>query len=192
MAIFIFSLFLSFLDPGVQSISEVRDFTLSDANNGKKFSFISLKDKQAVVVIFTSNGCPYDKLYNKRIEMLLDKYREQDVAFVLINSNDPDRSPEDATDMMTQKIRGLKWNVPYLIDHSQDVAELFGAQKTPEAYVLQYRQRSFQILYSGSIDDNPQVATDVTHHYLEQAIEATLQGEPILVDHTHPAGCMIK
>jgi peroxiredoxin len=192
MAIFIFSLFLSLLDPGVQSISEVQDFTLTNASDGKQFSFISLKDEQAVVVIFTSNDCPYDKLYSKRVEMLLDKYRKQDVAFVLINSNDPARSPEDAPGMMTQKIKELKWNVPYLIDHSQDVAELFGAQKTPETYLLQYRQGSFQILYSGSIDDNPQVASDVTHHYLEQAIEATLQGEPILVDQTYPAGCMIK
>jgi len=192
MVIVIFSLFLSLLDPSVQSISEVRDFTLTNADGGKKFSRIGLKDKQAVVVIFTSNDCPYDKLYNKRIEILLDKYRKQNIAFVLINSNDPIRSPEDAPDMMTQKIRELKWNIPYLIDHSQDVAELFGAQKTPEAFLLQYRRGSFQILYSGSIDNNPQVATDVTHHYLEQAIEATLQGEPILIDHTHPAGCMIK
>lgn len=188
--IFFFSFFAT--NPVTQSVSEVKAFTLTNAVNDQAFSLASLQDKDAVVVIFSSNDCPYDKLYHNRIENLLDAYQDQNVAFVLINSNNPDRSPEDAPDLMAKKIKDLRWNVPYLIDHEQQVAGMFGAQKTPEAFVLKYLNNSFQILYSGSIDDNPQVATDVSNNYLKQALDATLAGEPILIDHTYPTGCMIR
>jgi hypothetical protein len=36
------------------------------------------------------------------------------------------------------------------------------------------------------------VASDVSHAYLRNAIDAVLKGEPLLVEHTHPTGCMIK
>ena len=186
--------FLSFFatNPVLQSVTEVQEFTLTNAVNDQAFSLSSLKDKAAVVVIFSSNDCPYDKLYENRIENLLDAYRDRQVAFVLINSNNPERSPEDTPNLMAEKIKELRWNVPYLIDHEQQVAGMFGAQKTPEAFVLKYLNNSFQILYNGSIDDNPQVASDVSNYCLKRALDATLEGQPILVDHTYPTGCMIR
>lgn len=179
-------------EPDVQSVGNVNDFTLTNAIDGKTFSLSSLKDYSAVAVIFTSNDCPYDKLYSKRIEKLLDHYRDLNVAFVLINPNDASLRPDDTNRVMSQKLEDLHWDVPYLLDKDQKVAAMFGAQKTPEAFVLKYLNDSFQILYRGSIDDNPQVASDITNHYLKQALESTLNEERILVNSTYPTGCMIK
>lgn len=192
----IFSIFLSclflFSYNGSQAPKKISDFTLTNVVDGNSFSLSSQKNTAAVVVIFTSNNCPYDKLYNQRIERLIDTYSNKNVSFVLINSNDPQRSNVDSPRQMANKIKELRWNVPYLVDNKRLVASKFGAEKNPEAYVLQHRNNTFQILYSGSIDDNPQVASDVSEPYLSQALDAILSGKPVLVNETHPTGCMIK
>jgi glutathione peroxidase-family protein len=175
-----------------QSAQTIPDITLTDAVSGNEFSLSSLKDSKAVVVIFTSNYCPYAKLYEKRISSLIDTYRSKNVRFVLINSNDPAQSPGDNPATMSKKVSEMKWNVPFLIDDQQKAASLFGAEKNPEAFVLVSSSQGFQVKYHGSIDDNPQVASDVSHAYLRNAIDAVLKGEPLLVEHTHPTGCMIK
>lgn len=181
-----------YVENSFQSPKSVDNFTLINATDNSNFSLSSLKDSPAIVVIFTSNSCPYDKLYHRRIEKLLDDYRKRGVRFVFINSNDPLRSPEDSPRQMADKVKELRWQVPYLIDEDQKVAARFGARKNPEAYVLKYRTNDFQILYSGSIDDNPQVASDVSQPYLRMALDAVLAGKPVLIEQTHTTGCMIK
>jgi hypothetical protein len=47
-------------------------------------------------------------------------------------------------------------------------------------------------MYRGAIDDNPQVASDVKHSFLKEAIESTLKGQNPLKSSVHPTGCMIK
>ncbi|MDF9800654.1 peroxiredoxin [Catalinimonas alkaloidigena] len=173
-------------------IVSIQDFSLPNAVDGNVFSLSEVEDNEAVVVIFTSNYCPYAKLYDRRISSLFDTYRQQGVKFILINPNNPSQSPSDSPTEMAKKVKDLRWNVPYLVDDKQEAADLFNVQKTPEAFVMQNRGDDYQILYRGSIDDNPQVASDVSHHYLKDAIDAVLQGKPILNDSTHPTGCMIK
>ena len=192
----IFYLLLSILifhtEIGLQSLNTVDNFTLTNATDGSSFSLSTLKSSPAIVVIFTSNHCPYDKLYHSRLSKLMDTYQARNVKFVLINSNDPGRSPENTVQQMAKRIKGLRWNVPYLIDANREVASRFGARKNPEAYVLQYRDNTFQVLYGGSIDDNPQVAADVSDAYLSSALDAVLAGKPVLVNETHATRCMIK
>ncbi|WKN33190.1 thioredoxin family protein [Porifericola rhodea] len=177
--------------PNNQVVS-VDDFTLVNAVDGKEVSLSNVGENKAVVVIFTSNYCPYAKLYDQRISNLIDTYRSKGVKFLLINPNDSKQSPAENPSKMAEKVREMGWNIPYLIDSQQKVTSLFNAKKTPQAYLLQQRGGSYQILYRGSIDDNPQVASDVTHTFLKNALDATLQGKPIVDDDTHPTGCMIK
>lgn len=171
---------------------DIKDFSLQNAVDGKEFTLSGIGENKAVVVIFTSNYCPYAKLYDRRISSLMDTYRQKGVRFILINPNNPSHSPADTPTEMAKKVENMRWNVPYLIDNKQQVATLFDVQKTPEVFVLQNRGGSYRVLYRGSIDDNPQVASDVSHHYLKDALEAVLQGRPVEVDYTHPTGCMIK
>lgn len=178
--------------PLLSQVVSIEDFSLRNAVDGKEFSLSGIGQNQAVVVIFTSNYCPYAKLYDRRISTLIDTYRQKNIKFILINPNDPSQSPSDTPEAMAEKVQNMRWNVPYLIDSEQQVASLFDVEKTPEVFVLQYRGGSHQILYRGSIDDNPQVASDVSHHYLKEALDAVLQGNPVVIDHTHPTGCMIK
>jgi len=168
----------------------ISDFKLIDAKSQEAVTLSSFKDKKGVVLIFTSNFCPYSKLYDKRIKAIAGNY--PDVQFMLINSNDPVRSKHDSMDEMAKKAEASGYTFPYLADKGQVVSSLLGATKTPEAYVLVYKGGKFEVVFHGSIDDNPQSAENVNTNYLKEAIEAVINKQPQKIETVRPTGCMIK
>lgn len=188
--VFLLSLFFSI---AVQAQDRrIENFSLPDAGGGKSVSLNDYQNRRAVVVLFTSNHCPYSRLYEERFAALVQEYAGKDVAFIVINPNDPRESKEDTREEMQSKLRSWGIDVPYLADERQEAARMFGASKTPEVFVLSNRNNRFSIAYSGAIDDNPQVARDVNQHFARQAIEAVLQGKVVNTPHKRPVGCMIK
>ncbi len=171
---------------------KISDFTLPNVVSGNSFSLSEFSEAKAVVVVFTSHYCPYAKLYEDRIFKLIEKYQGQEVRFLLINSNNPQKSAPDSRENMIKMANLQKIKVPYLSDSQQEVANMFGASKTPEVFLLKKAKGSFEILYQGAIDDNPQVASDVSHFFLNDAIEAVLKGRRPTQVAQRPTGCMIK
>ena len=131
---------------------------------------------RGVVVIFLSNNCPYSAAYVDRLKQLQTRFHEQGFTLIGINSNDADQSPEDSFSQMQQFARSRGLNFPYLWDPTQDVAQGFGASKTPEAFVI---DEQGVLRYSGQIDDNTQYPEAVNKAYLKNAIAALLAGETI-------------
>lgn len=172
---------------------QIQDFTLPNVISGTDFSLSQYKNADAVVIIFTSLYCPYAKFYEDRISKLADQYRnDSKIRFILINPNNPAKSRADASDNVTTVAKRRQLGVPVLIDQSQQVADLLGAEKTPEAFVLTPHQGSFRIAYQGAIDDNPQVEKDVRHHYLRSVIDAISTSQPVISNSSSTTGCMIK
>ncbi len=172
---------------------QIVDFTLPDVVSGDTFSLSDLDHSKAIVVVFTSNYCPYAKLYNDRINHLVEQYRGKGISFVLVNSNNPSKSNADNPDAMAKKVAELGIKTPYLSDSNQKIADMFGAQKTPEVFLLTHTgTNKYKIAYKGAIDDNPQVASDVSHYFLQEAIESLLKGNRPPKEYVHPIGCMIK
>lgn len=170
---------------------EISDFTLPNAADGSDFSLSQFSNAKAVAVIFTSHYCPYAKFYKDRISKLVDQYQGQNVRFILINSTNPQKSFSGSEDYM--EIAGKdSLSVPYLRDSQQKVADLFGARKTPEAFLLRKSNNNFEVVYHGALDDNPQVASDVNQHFLKDAIDAVLKGHLPLKAFNYPTGCIIK
>ncbi len=168
------------------------DFTLPDAVSGNTVSLSDFQNKRAIVVLFTSNFCPYSKLYEERFSSMVKSYAGKDVAFIMINPNDPRESKDDSMESMKAKANNWGLNIPYLADKEQVVAKSFGASKTPEVFVLSNKPGKFAIAYSGALDDNPQVAEDINQNYLKQALDAVLQGKIVNIPNKRPVGCMIK
>ena len=171
---------------------KIENFTLPDAVSGSPVSLNDFLNRKAVVILFTSNYCPYSKLYEERFSSLVKSYAGSDVAFIMINPNDPQESQDDSMEAMKAKAAEWGLNIPYLADKDQAVAKMFGASKTPEVFVLAVKPSRFSAAYSGALDDNPQVAQDVSQSYLKQAIEAVLQGKVINNPYKRPVGCTIK
>ncbi len=180
------NLLFVFLLTGISvQAQSITNFTLPNANNGESVSLNKYSGSLAVVVFFTSNECPYDNYYKTRIKQLIDLYPK--VQFLLINSND---DPQESIEKMVIHFTDL--NIPYLADKDQEVMELFGAKKTPEAFLLKPTGGKFVLLYSGAIDDNPQVATDTKQNYLKEAIEKVMDGQSIGVINNRAIGCTIR
>lgn len=182
------SLTLSF----AQRSDYVEDFTLPNLVTGNEFSLKDYFSTPTVVVIFTSLHCPYAQLYDKRITNLINEFESEKVRFLLINPANPANHPQDALDNLKQAIERNNWTVPFLTDPSQRVARLLGAEKTPEVFVLSQQRASFKTVYQGAIDDNPQVASDVHHHYLREFLSAQRTDQSAPLRTTPATGCRIK
>ena len=161
------------------------DFTLPPAAGGPS---VALKDllgrSKAVVVIFDATKCPYAKGYKERVAAMGKEYAAKGITFVTINSNKTEPAAEVAEDA---KKHGFEF--PVLKDEGNRVADLYGAQKTPEIYVLDPKGT---LLYRGRIDETHEDPKNVKSPDLINALEAILAGKPVPAAETKAFGCSIK
>ena len=164
------------------------DFDLPGVD-GKNHSLGGFKDKKAVVVTFTCNHCPYAKAYEDRLVALQSDYESKGVALVAINSNEDKNYPDDGFDHMVERAKEKGFNFPYLRDESQEVAKAYGAERTPEIFLL---DSGGALRYHGTIDDNYDDPSSVKTSYLRDALDAVLEGGSAPTPETQAVGCTIK
>jgi len=155
--------------------------------DGKKHSLAELKDKDVVVVVFTCNSCPIAVDYEDRIIAFAKKYSgpESKVALVAVCVNliEEDRLPK-----LAERAKEKSFTFPYLYDESQKIGKAFGANYTPEFFVL---DRDRKIAYMGAMDDHSPPA-EAKVSYLEKAVEAVLKGEKPETTETLARGCRVR
>lgn len=157
--------------------------------DGKKHSLGSyLEESKATVVVFTCNTCPYSQAYEPVLLEMAQEFGKQPVSFVLINSNSAEVQPGDSFDAMVERAKEKKYPFAYLHDETQEVANAYGAQRTPHVYLL---DAEGVLRYRGRIDDNVK-RDEVKTHDLTGAIQALLAGEEIAEPSTKAFGCSIK
>lgn len=150
----------------------------------QKHSLADLKDQPVVVVIFTCNSCPVAESYEDRIMAFAKKHAGK-VAVVAINVN---KIPEDRLPKMKEHAKEKGFEFPYLYDESQKIAKQFGAEYTPEFFVLDKERK---IAYMGAMDDKSPPAMP-TKAFLEEAVEAVLHGEKPATGETLARGCKVR
>jgi peroxiredoxin/mono/diheme cytochrome c family protein len=165
--------------------TKIDDFTLHD-HLGAKHSFGEWRDKKAVVVVFLGTECPLAKLYGRRLAEIAAVYEPRGVQFVGIDSN-----VQDTLQKIGQYVRVHKIEFPVLKDPAHEVADRFGATRTPEAFVL---NGEGQILYRGRIDDEYGIGfrrQNEVNHNLTNALDEILAGNAVTTSRTEPIGCLI-
>jgi len=170
----------------------IENFTLVNAIDHSNVSLDDYATSKAVVIIFSSPSCAFSKIYEDRLFSLANEFKGKEVSFLLINPNNPNSSPDDNESSMATRAKEKGYPFPFLIDGDQKIAHLFGATKTPEAFVLKNLNGSFVLKYKGAIDDNPQLASEVTSFYLRDAINAVITHAPVKIAEKRATGCMIK
>jgi peroxiredoxin len=164
-------------------------FTLPDPA-GKLHSLSDFAGRQAVLVAFLCNHCPYVKHIAPAFARLAKEYQERGVGVVAINSNDFVHYPDDSPAKMAEEITHRGYVFPYLVDESQQVAKDFRAACTPDFYVLDV---DLKLVYRGQMDDSrPGNGQPVTGRDLRAAIDAVLAGHPVARDQRPSIGCNIK
>lgn len=167
------------------------DFKLENID-GKMISMADFPDAEGFIVIFTCNTCPYAVAYEDRIEALNKKYAKKGYPVIAIMPNNTDVKPGDNMESMRARAKKKGFTFPYLMDKGQKIYPQYGATKTPHVYVLERTDKGPQVKYIGAIDDNYQDASAVTKTYVEDAVDALLDGEEVPTKETRAIGCTIK
>jgi thiol-disulfide isomerase/thioredoxin len=160
--------------------SRVADVTVHDSAMPV---IVSPAKAKATVVIFVSVRCPISNSYNERMNELYKDYSNKDVQFVFVNAN----SNESASEI-EEHSRANKFLFRVYKDQGNVLADRFGAQSTPEAYVF---DRNGLLQYHGSIDDSTNPAR-IQVRGLRQGIDAVVEGRPPNIKETKAFGCTIK
>jgi peroxiredoxin len=167
--------------------SPAPDFALPDTDGGE----VSLADAAgvpAVVVAFWCNHCPYVRAWEDRFNDIAREYSDRGVVTVAICANDAGTHPADSFENMVVRAAEQRYVFAYARDETQEVARAYGAQRTPEVFVLDGDRR---VAYHGAIDDDadPERASVA---YLREALDAVLDGRDPDRPETAPVGCTIK
>ncbi len=144
------------------------------------------KDK-VLVVAFMGVQCPLANLYFPRMQELAKKYQDESVGFLAVNSNEQDTLAD--VRKQAQETHDVSFQV--LKDAGNKIADLFGATRTPEVFVLDQDRK---VLYHGMIDDQYGYLhrrKEPTASYVIDAVDALLQGKPVSLAETKLEGCHI-
>lgn len=154
------------------------------ATDDKKYSFENFQENKLLLVIFTCNSCPCAVDYEERIDALIQKYGN-DLKVVAINVN---TIAEDSMEKMKQRAKDKNFRFVYLFDESQKIAKAYGAEYTPEFFLLNAERK---VAYMGAMDDNSDLKK-VKEKFLELAIDGLLKNQPFTVKETLARGCKIR
>lgn len=163
----------------------IAPFELNDIQ-GQPHKLEDWKASPVVVVVFLGTECPLAKQYAPRLQELADKYASKDVSLVVVSSNQQDSITELAHFARTT---GLKATI--LKDLGNKTADQFGAERTPEAFVLDAQRK---IAYRGRIDDQftyGRQKPKVARQYVAEAIDSLLAGKPVETPEAEAHGCHI-
>jgi peroxiredoxin len=155
--------------------------------DGERYSLSSFQDKELLVLLFISNGCPTVKASQDRMIKIQRDYLRKNVQLLALNSNNSYLSPADTYAEMVLRVREKGFNFPYVKDEDRTVARAYGAVCTPHVFLLDEERR---LRYKGRIDDsrNPE---RVTVSDLRNAIDDLLADRSVRVSETTPFGCSI-
>ncbi len=167
------------------------DFSLKNIDE-TMVSLSDYKDAKGFIITFTCNTCPYAVMYEDRIIALNEKYASKGYPVIAIMPNNTDVKPGDNFDAMKSRAKSKGFTFPYLIDEAQSVYPKFGATKTPHIFILQKTSKGNIVKYIGAIDDNYKDATAVNTKYVENAVDALLNGKEVKQTETRAIGCSIK
>lgn len=163
---------------------KLTDFSLEDYR-GKKVS-LSDEKPRATVLLMLGTECPLVGAYAVRLNKLVPEWEKAGVRVLGINSNQQDSLTE-----MAQHAAKLGFAFPILKDAGNVVADRLGAERTPEAFVL---DASGTVVYRGRIDDQFGIGYQrpaPTRPDLIRAVEDVLAGKSVEVAETPVMGCRI-
>jgi peroxiredoxin len=176
---------------GIEPGDKAPDFKLKNANpsiSGNLVSFSEAMGENGLIIMFTCNHCPYVVGSESRIEEISIKAQHHALGFVGINSNDPINYNTDSWENMVKRAKaGMSYS--YLVDETQEIAKKYGAERTPEFYLI---NSAGIVVYRGRLDDSPRDPSHATTSDLSDAIEELIAGGALSQIRNESIGCSIK
>lgn len=164
------------------------DVTLQDIS-GKEVTLKSVMKPKGLLVMFSCNTCPYVIKNQARTKEICTYAEQNGLGVIILNSNEAQRTSDDSfADMQAYaKAQGYNWS--YAVDANSEVADAFGASRTPECYLF---GKDGKLEYHGAIDDSPSDAAAVKSQLLKNAMDEINAGKEVSVKTSRSVGCAIK
>ncbi len=170
--------------------SPAPDFELIGVDEKTYSPYSSFNGKKAILIIFMCNHCPYVQPKMDYFVELQNKYEAQGLQIIGINSNDTKKYPDDSFEKMKKWASEKKFNFPYLIDPTQEIAKKYDAQCTPDPYLFDSK---LKLQYHGRFDDaHAKNHKEAKTSEMEEAIKQVLSGQKVTVQTLPSMGCNIK
>jgi peroxiredoxin len=167
---------------------KARDFKLQGVD-GKTYSLGDVRGPRGTVVLFLCNHCPYVKGTIGRIVEEAKALKEIGIGMIGIMSNDPDDYPEDSFDNMKAFARKNGLAFPYVIDETQEVARIYGAQCTPDFFGFNAKD---ELQYRGRLDASRTSLVPNARRELFDAMKQVAETGRGPEQQTASMGCSIK
>ncbi|MBS1984526.1 MAG: redoxin domain-containing protein [Bdellovibrionales bacterium] len=150
--------------------------------SGKEIERTLSASTKPTVIVFVSARCPCSRSHEKELTTLAKDF--PGVDFVGINSN-VDEGLELSKKHFVESALGF----PVLKDPKAEIANSFGALKTPHVFVVD--AGGHKILYQGGVTDAHK-ADDASKHYLREVLKEVAAGRPAPLAESKSLGCYIK
>jgi peroxiredoxin len=164
------------------------DFSVA-GTDGKNYSLADFESASTLVVFFTCNHCPFVVGSDEVTRATAEKFQDKGVAFIGINSNSEKTNPTDDFDQMISRMKEHNFPWIYARDASQEVAQAYGALRTPHFYVFDADRK---LMYCGRGVDQPRDTSKMQVNDLEKALAEVTAGQSVSVPLTNPIGCNVK
>jgi len=164
------------------------DFSVT-GTDGKNYSLADFESASTLVVFFTCNHCPFVVGSDEVTRATAEKFQDKGVAFIGINSNSEKTNPTDDFDQMVSRMKEHNFPWIYARDASQEVAQAYGALRTPHFYVFDADRK---LAYCGRGVDQPRDTSKMQVNDLEKALAEITAGQSVSVPLTNPIGCNVK
>src|SRR4030095_1669686 len=159
------------------------DFTLDNWDGTKYNLNETVAKSKAIVIMFWSTECPNVQPYNDRIGEFAKEYSGKGFTFWAINSNNT-----ESLDDVSAHAKKNDYPFPVLKDKNNVIADMLGATKTPEVYVI---GKDNIILYHGRISNNRNKSEE-TSFDLKNALDEISADKEVTLKETKSFGCTIK
>jgi AhpC/TSA family. len=117
-------------------------------------------------------------------------FKNNDINFIAISSNDIINYPEDSPELMKVNAFENNFIFPYLYDESQEIAKKYDAACTPDFYLY---DRELKLIYRGQLDDSrPGNGIECNGKDLDYAINCLLSDNENNRIQKPSIGCNIK
>ena len=146
------------------------------------------QEKHLKVIIFADTECPITQSYMSELKKMSADYRSKNVSFEAVFP---------VYTVTEHEIKGFlkKYSVsfPGTTDKAHKITNRYHAKVMPEVVLL---DANGQVAYQGAIDNwyagLGKNRPKPTEFYLRNAIEATLNGNPLITRRTEAVGCLIN
>ena len=156
-----------------------------ESYDGEHVALSDLDNYDGVLVVFMCNHCPYVQAQVEELKQLDEEFSS--IAVVGINTN-VETHPMDSFDKMSDFIEGKDLDIYYLADPEQEVAEAYGAECTPDPFLLDWRHRLY---YHGRLNDGGP-SSEPENREMKEVIEKMLKRKDPPKESNPSQGCSIK